>query len=93
MEMNVIYFKKPAHSRKWLGLSKFETGFHYIAQAGLELVILLLQTQSGLEYRHPPPNLLDHERVSNQYIQTEKLYKWKLRNEQKNAVNVNFRHL
>jgi hypothetical protein len=34
----------------------FETGFHYVAQAGLELVILLPQPPKCWYNRHAPPH-------------------------------------
>jgi hypothetical protein len=37
----------------------FETGSHYIAQAGLELSILLPQPPECWDYRHVPPPLAE----------------------------------
>jgi hypothetical protein len=62
MKINVIYFilvtlltKKPATIEDDLGLNKFGTEFHYIAQAGLALAILPSQLPSGFDYssHHP----------------------------------------
>jgi hypothetical protein len=35
----------------------FETGSHYVAQAGLEIKILLLHPPKSRDYRHVPPSL------------------------------------